>query len=196
MPLNIQDSEERKKAPPGSRAGSPPLPDGGKRGGVTKLLLWILALVVIASAFFLLIQFGVIPGGRESKGSPGPADAPAVDSTRPQGAPADSGSGEAIPAGRKSESEKAAELRQRLAGNRGDFTIFISAFSSAADAQELSGRWERAGYPSFVQHSGGWYRVGLGRYASVGSAREEAEKLRQALEEGYWIGSAAADETL
>jgi hypothetical protein len=193
MPLNIQNTEGPKNPPPGRPAGSPPPPDDGSRGGITRLLLWIFAVVVIASVFFLLIQFGIIPGGTRKSSGTGPAETPVVDTARPRAVAADSAAGGNLPGGRKGDTERAAELRHRLADTSGGLTIFISAFNSASDAQELASRWERAGYPSWVQHSGGWYRVALGRYASVAAAREDAEKLRQALEEGYWIGSVGTE---
>jgi hypothetical protein len=190
MPLNIQDSEGRQGTRPEKPAPPGTLPVAGNR----KLLFWIFTFVVLASVFFLLIQFDVIPVGGSGTGAPGASRPSPGDSLPAQGAP------EVTPpapakgadaAGAKTEGGREAELKRRLAAAGGEYAIFISAFSAAADAEELAGRWERAGYPAFVQHSGGWYRVALGRYESVMVARAEAEKLRQALEEGYWIGRAS-----
>ena len=203
MPLNIQDPEEQKPSTPqkpGIPAGAP---GTAVPGGSRKLLLWIFAVAVLASAFFLLIQFGIISprGGGESGRAPAPESTELQPATTPlppekEGA---SGADSAARAGapdRKSDSERAAELRQRLAAAEGEYTIFISAFSAATDAEELAGRWERAGYRTTVQHAGRWYRVGIGNFATVPAAREEAEKIRQALEEGYWIGRATSEEKL
>jgi len=193
MPLNIPESSNQKGGTPGKPA---PVPEQPSRGSAAKILLWIFAIVVLASVLFLLVQYGIIPGGKGTSGRPSPADTPAGDTAIPRSAPTDTAKAPvrgALPGSTKGDSERAAELRKRLAGAGGDYTIFISAFSAPADAEELSGRWGRAGYPSFVQHSGGWYRVALGRYISVEAARDDAEKLRQALEEGYWIGAAGAE---
>jgi septal ring-binding cell division protein DamX len=184
MPLNIQDSEEQKGPTPPKPVVPLTPAEPESTGGARKLLLWIFALVVLASAFFLMIQFGVLPGGGEPTGSPAVTMPAAVETTAvPVESPA-----AADPGVEKADSERAAGLRQRLASGGGEYAIFISAFNAATDAEELAGRWERAGYKPFVQHAGGWYRVALGGYPTVAIAREEAEKLRQALEEGYWIG--------
>ncbi len=183
MPLNIQDSEEQKDLTPVKPEHPPAPPAAETTGGKRNILLWIFLLVATASALFLLIQFGVIPTGGDRK------DAVLVprDSAAP---PAQEMTPATPDAGTRPERDLSADLRERLTKIKGEYTIFISAFHDAGDAEELAGRWERAGYPAFVQHTSGWYRVALGRYATVAIAREEAEKLRQALEEGYWIGRA------
>ena len=208
MPLNIPDQGEPKDGKAGQQPGpasSAPRPgdptpetparrsaamidDAADSRSARKLLLWIFAIVVLASAAFLLVQFKIISlggsaGDRSAFGDSAiSATAPAIGERPGTGTRADSGI---------SDDARAAELRQRLARNGGEFTIYISAFATAADAEDLAGRWERAGFQAAVIHSGGWYRVGLGRFQTVSSARDEAEKLRQAFEEGYWIGRAS-----
>ena len=51
----------------------------------------------------------------------------------------------------------------------------------------MADRWTTAGFNAGVQHASGWYRVTLGRFETVSEAKAEAERLREALEEGYWI---------
>jgi cell division septation protein DedD len=193
MPLNIQDSDEEKKPAPARPKATIIPPEPESTGRWRGMLLWIFLLVAAVSAIFLLIQFGVIPfgGGHRdttvaSKESPAP---PPADTSHPVAAippapPPSTGDGA------RPEKDRAAELRSRLAKLEGQYTIFISAFHDAGDAEELAGRWEKAGYPAFVQHSGSWYRVALGRYVTAAIAKVEAEKLRQAFEEPYWIGRA------
>lgn len=201
MPLNIED-EGRTGAPEPPPAEPPaPPPDDSGRGGVWKLLLWIFLIAVAASAVFLMIQFGIIPtGGRNDapvtttdQPRPAGADTTAVAATGRAGqaatpagaAPPDGGSSKDTP-----RREMAGQLSRRPPALEGEFTIIIAAFGSEADATELAGRWDRAGYRAFVQRTAGWYRVALGRYRTVGEARDEGERLRQALEEGYWIARA------
>lgn len=183
MPLNIQDSEEQKDPVPVKPQLPPTLPAPETGGGNRNILLWIFILVATASGLFLLIQFGVIPtGGDRDNTALQPRDTAASPAREMPHAPP--------PAAARPEDEPSPDLRERLTTIEGDYTIFISAFHDAADAEELAGRWEKAGYPAFIQHASGWYRVGLGRYPTAAIAREEAEKLRQALEDGYWIGRA------
>ena len=200
MPLNIQDPEERRPIEPKTPDMTETTFKAEPQGGNRKLLLWIFAIVVLASAFFLLIQFRVIPIGGVATDPSSPAEtktgeAPATPVGTAESAPipAQGGTAAITPRDQKADSARAAELRQRLAAAEGEYTIFISAFSAAPDAEELAGRWERAGYRTAIQHAGGWYRVGIGRFATVSSAREEAEKIRQALEEGYWVGRVTPD---
>ncbi len=187
MPLNVHDSED----PQEPATGVPPEPpaaiasaNGGSRRGMT---LWIILLAVVASAIFLAIQFGIIPTG----GAPvvGVSANTEPGATRPA-SPGPASSGDAVTLTRKPDPGAKESPASRVIRSEpgGKYTIFISAFSRETDAEELAGRWTEAGYNAFIQHSGGWYRVALGRYPTIVSAREEAEKLRKAFEEGYWIG--------
>lgn len=185
MPLNVNESEEKQEpssvVPPELPGPTPSRGGGGGRG----VVLWIVLLAVVASGVFLAIQFGIFPTGK----APTPGVPPAGDPARTSAAVADP-----APAGETSSPVRPAKGMAGTAGGRavadGDYTIFISAYNLETDAEELAGRWREAGYNAFIQHSSGWYRVGLGRYQTMAGAREEAERLRQAFEEGYWIGRA------
>jgi cell division septation protein DedD len=69
----------------------------------------------------------------------------------------------------------------------GKYTIYIASYAQEAPAQDEVSRWKEAGYPAYVSTKGKWYRVSLGKYASKKDARQEAEKLKDAFEDGYWI---------
>jgi hypothetical protein len=179
MPLNIDHSDDQ-ETPPG---GTPPFAASPREpGGNRRILLRILLVVVALSALVLLFRFVEFGDSREPPSPPA-----AVTGGSP---PADGRAGRE-PAGGTSDRERAAALRARLGMPGGEYTIFIGALRDSADAGELAQRWTKAGFAASVHASPGWYRVGLGRYATPGLAREEAEKLRQALEDGYWIGRAA-----
>lgn len=187
MPLNIEDPEEKKRPSPGGKPTTPPLPDfsPGTGSGRKGIFLWILIAVVGACVIFLLVQYGVIPTGGEAPeiSEQQPAEVKIQEQTPVESAPP------SIPSGESKDSLRMAELSQRLMGE-GKYTIFISAFRSESDAEDLVVRWMNAGYQAFVQRSDGWFRVGLGRYPDINAARQEAENLKQAFEVGYWIGMA------
>ena len=182
MPLTTDDSGGR-TAPPGGETSFPAQPGPGTGGAKSRLLLWIFIAAVLASVIFLLLEFVILPArlGRDTPATPDTSGT----APRAQEPP--------LEAGRTDEAaDRAAALRERLSRLNGDYTIFIGVLGDSGDAGELARRWEKAGYPAFVLPSrGGRYRVGLGRYPTEALAREDAEKLRQALEDGYWIGRAA-----
>jgi septal ring-binding cell division protein DamX len=71
-----------------------------------------------------------------------------------------------------------ASIRDALAGGpakSGDYTIQVSAYQSMAEAQAYAASLERRGFKPFivtghVRERGVWYRVRLGRFASVSQA--------------------------
>ena len=70
----------------------------------------------------------------------------------------------------------------------GSFTIYIASHFHRADAEEEVARWNEAGYQASVVEHSGWSRVALGHYETVAKARTDAEQLKEAFENGYWIG--------
>ncbi|MGA2622810.1 MAG: SPOR domain-containing protein [Bacteroidota bacterium] len=72
-------------------------------------------------------------------------------------------------------------------GGSGDYTIFIGSYKEKALADDEASRWNEAGYPAFVTDKNGWHRVSLGKYTSKNEARQQAEKLKDAFESGYYI---------
>ncbi len=195
MPLNVNESEDRQEqSPVVPPEPSAPTPLDGGGGGRRGVVLWIVLLAVVASGIFLAIQFGIIPTGN----APAPGVPAAGEPARVGSSVGDPGPQESTtPTGSAGERSTQGPAGKGIAGSGipqavsdGKYTIFISAFSLETDAGELAERWREAGYNAFIQHASGWYRVGLGRYQTVAVAREEAEKLRQAFEEGYWIGRA------
>jgi len=69
----------------------------------------------------------------------------------------------------------------------GQYTIFIGSFKQKSLADDEASRWNEAGYQAFVTERKGWHRVSLGKYGSKDEARQQAEKLKEAFETGYWI---------
>ena len=69
----------------------------------------------------------------------------------------------------------------------GDFTIFIGSFKSKALADGEANRWNEAGYQAFVTEKNRWYRISLGKYTTKETAKQQAEKLKDAFESGFWV---------
>ncbi len=178
MPLNIEDGgrEEPVKPEAPETLYQPRKP--------RRIYPWLLLIIVISSGVFLLFQFGIIAPGRRGAGTapvPPAAGAPSEKPVSPDTAVHVRIPAENPPAAAGEKNAPAEPVEE------GNYTIVISAFSTAADAEELAGRWTGAGFSAGVQHASGWYRVTLGRFHTVSDARAEAERLREALEVGYWI---------
>ena len=77
---------------------------------------------------------------------------------------------------------------RQVASGSGEFTIFVGSFKSKLSADDLSSRWHDAGYDAFVSEKGILYRVCLGKYSLKAEAQSQADKLKDAFEDGYWIG--------
>jgi cell division protein FtsN len=69
----------------------------------------------------------------------------------------------------------------------GEYSIFIGSFRDKSKAEEEAGRWRDAGYTSTVSEKAKWYRLAIGRYSTKKEAIEDAQKLSDAFEAGYWI---------
>jgi len=177
MPLNIEDGgqqgPEKHESPETLYVVRKP----------RRIYPWLLLIIVISSGVFLLFQFGIISPGRHG-GETGPAPSGAGTASDTHGAP-DTAVHVRVPAEKPSPPQEKKTPVEPV--DKGNYTIVISAFSTPADAEELAGRWTGAGFDAGVQHASGWYRVTLGRFHTVSEARAEAERLREALEVGYWI---------
>jgi hypothetical protein len=180
MPLNIEDPrpggpvrQDRHRVPE----------DPGKRKSI---LPWLFLILVLSSGVFLLFQFGILPPG---KGRPvvapvRPAQPAVVDTDAAHST--DTAVHVRIPPETPDPEPPVVDTGKRFTGE-GGYTIVISAFHVPGDAEEMAGRWMKAGFEAGVQHAGGWYRVTLGHFRTVSEAREEAEQLKEAFEDGYWI---------
>ena len=71
----------------------------------------------------------------------------------------------------------------------GNLTIYIASYVDQSIADDEVARWKDAGYPALVVGVDKHYRVSLGQFDSVSAAKQSAEDLQEAFENGYWIGS-------
>jgi cell division protein FtsN len=87
--------------------------------------------------------------------------------------------------------EPKAEAPKAPAAGVGRYTVQVSAWTSAADAQRAVDRLKQAGFDAYVVEAfvkgRTWYRVRVGRFASTAEAQETIAKLHEVQENGVWI---------
>jgi septal ring-binding cell division protein DamX len=217
MPLNIRDTEEKGRTPElkpqpilRKQEEKKPLP--------MKLIIIAGGIVLLAIVLIWLYKAGVMSGKKtasaeteftqsteattvapaESVAAVPPAENYTEEAAKPEIAekPTAKKTDQAVM--RKAEKVKPTmeskhePKRQSLTTETGQFTIYIASYSTKATAEDEVNRWNDAGYKAFVNEyavKGRMsYRVCLGRYVKKADARQEAEKLKDAFESGYWIG--------
>ena len=70
-----------------------------------------------------------------------------------------------------------------------NLTIYIASYVNQSIANDEVTRWKEAGYSALVVGVDKHYRVSLGQFNTVYAAKQSAEELQEAFENGYWIGS-------
>lgn len=179
MPLNVndQDKEEvvRPEKPKVQPIGHMPV----QKTVTTKfVVMTFFILIVLASIVFLVYLF--FPMNPRNQGaqqaSQGPSSKPLANVV-PQGS---QNSGE--PSSLTEQSQTSSPIPTSR------YTIYIASYPDREPAAEEVGRWNEAGYHSFVVQAVGHFRVALGMYDQVAEARDDAEALYEAFENGYWIG--------
>lgn len=177
MPLNINDPQE----PPNT---DPQRPQPILRGPLEeskpkkKGIMVLFGLIVLGSAVFLIYLFSFLNPRRQGA-------SPEIQST---GEPSVL---QSRPNTTESSPTEFSEKQSPQTGapfTRGRYTIYIASYADRAFAEEEVGRWNEAGFQSFVIEATGHYRVALGEYIRISEARSTAEHLNEAFENGYWIG--------
>ena len=73
----------------------------------------------------------------------------------------------------------------------GDYTVQVSAWMTQQKADAEAAKLSAAGYTAFVEDAyvggGNWYRVRVGRYASVEEAQQAAAQLQSMMESQLWV---------
>ena len=68
----------------------------------------------------------------------------------------------------------------------GEYSVQVSSWASAAKAKEEADRLTASGYSAFVEESAGgkgrWYRVRVGKFATMKEAQEAASRYARELE--------------
>ncbi len=74
----------------------------------------------------------------------------------------------------------------------GDYTVQISSWMSRSKADNEAAKLSTAGYEAFVEDAmvfgSTWYRVRVGRYASLQDAQQAASQLQGMMEGMLWVG--------
>lgn len=172
MPLNINENDEVPKREEGDPAPITRAPADRAPLFTTATLLVLLGAIV-AAGVYLMMQFRVIDIGALSSNPPAASPPPAA-LANPW---------------KTADSVRAGNERTAAEATGGRFALYINSFRERGDAEEEVSRWSAAGFSSFVADAGGWHRVAFGRYSSISEALRDAERWKQAFENGYWIGT-------
>jgi hypothetical protein len=168
MPLNIKDSDETPRDA-GSPEPQPILHTPTEGRPSAKWGIVALFVVVLAAAVYLIYAFVLTKSGQTSY----------TETTQTQ--PAE----QQLAAQPMNEPPETSSPKPSGAGQ---YTIFIASYLDKDPAQAEVDRWNTAGYEAFVIEANQHYRVALGEYSGVSRARQTAEQLHEAFENGYWIG--------
>ena len=181
MPLNVndQDKEEvvRTEKPKTQPIGHLPV----QKSVTTKyVVITIFILVVLASIVFLVYLFSSMNPRNQNtqQASQVPSSRPLANGD-PQGSQNTGASSSSL--------TEQPQTSSSLPTSR--YTIYIASYPDREPAAEEVGRWNEAGYHSFVVQAVGHFRVALGTYDQVSEAQHDAEGLFEAFENGYWIGN-------
>ncbi len=180
MPLNVndQDKEEvvRTEKPKTQPIGHLPV----QKSVTTKyVVITVFILVVLASIVFLVYLFS----------SMNPRNQTAQQASQ---VPSSKSQANVVPQGSQNTGEPSSLTEQSQTSSpipASRYTIYIASYPDREPAAEEVGRWNEAGYHSFVVQAVGHFRVALGTYDQISEARQDAEGLFEAFENGYWIGN-------
>ena len=207
MPLNLKDSEEEKQI---NKTKLEPILHKPKQdlNATSKVVLWIVTVIVIVGGMYALIKFGImskkkeipqetiltqstdtvtVPESVQTTSTP-QADIPRSESTLKTESTIAKKTEKPTP---EREIKRVVKETHKHIGN-GQYTIFIGSFGSKDKAEKSATRWNKDEYTAFVGefevkgHT--VYRVCLGHFESYDQAKNEAEKLKSKFESGYWIG--------
>jgi hypothetical protein len=198
-------------------AGPPTLREVGGGGGSSPLILILIIIVVLAGGVFALNYFGIIHlwgkktpavadqlpepdlpppdwaattgDGEGATGEAGQDDLTAPSTQLPDVTP---------PGGQGSQTSSVAPPTAGLSSptlppsGSGDYTVQISSWMSRSKADNEATKLSTAGYEAFVEDAmvfgSTWYRVRVGRYASLQDAQQAASQLQGMMEGMLWVG--------
>lgn len=202
------DSESNPQAPPTLRDV-----EGGGRGGISPLLWIVLGIIVVAGVVFALNQLKIIHlwGPKPvavSEALPDP-DLPEPDASATEATAQPGGEEQIAPSTPLPETtqepavipppvEKPAPATQTRATaaalppiGTGNFSVQVSSWETQAKANEEAARLTSAGFPAYVTEGDvegeRWFRVRVGRYATMAEAQAALRQLSQVAETEPWI---------
>ena len=171
MPLNIEDNDKQQFQEPAKT--EPILHTPSAVHHLASRIIGIIFGVIVLAAIGFLVYTYVIVGGRRDQTAGSTQEEPANTAGNSTGPEAASSSQQ------ETSAVSATTLR---------YTVYIASYRVRGDAEEEVARWHDAGFEASVREYDGWFRVALGAYGHVSDARNKAEELKEAFEQGYWIG--------
>ncbi|MCK5571617.1 MAG: SPOR domain-containing protein [Bacteroidetes bacterium] len=212
------DSLEGDAGPAGQdrdMATPPTLREVGGGGGSSPLILILIIIVVLAGGVFALNYFGIIHLWGKKTPAAVSDQLPEADLPPPDWAAAtgegEVGTGEddlmapstqlpdaelpdVVPPGSQltsSPTTSEPSLTLPTSGS-GDYTVQVSAWMSRTKADNEAAKLSTAGFEAFVEdamvYGSTWYRVRVGRYASMMDAQQAASQLQSMMEGVVWVG--------
>jgi cell division septation protein DedD len=174
------------------KPSSGPAPGGG--GGGSKLIITIIiVIVVLAGGAFILNTTGVVKLWGKKKAQPVvmnlPMETPPaeIESAPETSTPPPAEENPAV-AENLTKLEVNAKLgagkqpQKMIVTGTGMYTIQISSWSSSELANKHAKMFADAGFETFVDQRGSYYRVCIGRYETKKAAREQSDKMEHMLE--------------
>ena len=202
------DSDTNAPAPPTLRD----VDDGG-RGGISPLLWIVLGIIVVAGVVFALNQLKIIhlwgpkpvavSEGLLEPDLPPPGESATDAATQPEGGeqiapstPLPEAAQEPRITPPATETPEQARAPKTTSASlpptgTGNFTVQVSSWETQAKANEEAARMTAAGYPAYVVEGNvegdTWYRVRIGRYATMADAQAALRQVSQVAETEPWI---------
>ncbi len=207
MPLNLKDSEDSKQP---NNVKKEPILHKPKQDltTISKIILWIVAVIVIVGGMYALIKFGLI--GKKKEPITEQAITQSIDTIMTTEPPLQTTIPEQIPPSLENkpiiEKETPKKISKPKTEHNGPelkretnklsyreaFTIFIGSFTTKEKAEKEAARWNKE---KIVVSVGEYnvmgntvFRLCYGKYNSHEEAKNEAEKIKDKFIYGYWIG--------
>ena len=204
MPLNFKNTEEGGETA-GRKEGPPIHEPKSELSRRSKAVIAIIVVVIVSAGLIVMDKTGmfgtkakppagtVITQGDDTAVAAGAAEGVATEPGAEQAGKPEAGNSPSKIAGGPSPDKSTVRQAPQEEIRTGGYTIYIGSYRARSIADQEAGRWSEAGYLSFVSEfsgtNGKLFRVCLGRYGSTKEARQLAERLNDAFEGGYWIGS-------
>ncbi len=177
----------------------PTLREYSTPGGPSPIVQIILVLLAIAALTFALNYFGIVHfWGKNSTAQIGESVPPILESSPTESSTTQtetpSGTSQPSPAA-KTPVQPPGAIPERVNGQAGSgtfrFTIQVTSQNSRREANRVVDRLTTSGLDAHISEAfvkgRNWFRVRVGRYATLEEARNAAAKLSDAGEVGVWV---------
>ncbi len=168
-------------------------PSGGGGGGAKSILIIVLVIVAVGGTLFVLNSTGIVKLWGKKKPQPASVSVPVEESF--PAAVQDTISAAVQPQAQvKPVEENLTKLesnakvtpgtapKKMVVTGTGMYTVQISSWPTEEKASVQAQLFTDAGFEAFVEPTGGWFRVCIGRYESKADAKAQIEKMEHMLE--------------